>query len=118
MERAHMMEAKNKATPAEKKEPPPSKEPPRKSGQRRAESLAALFRGKIDEPREFFERVMSSKHNCEDRSDLIIPYRSVIGFYRQEENYLADLRSQHNTGACVAGARYLIGRNGRGPHAE
>ena len=56
--------------------------------------------------REFFERVMSSKHNCEDRSDLIIPYRSVIGFYRQEENYLADLRSQHNTCACVADARY------------
>ena len=100
-----MMEAK-KGTPAEKKEPPPSKEPPRKSRPRRAESLAALFRSKIDEQREFFERVMSSKHNCEDRSDLIIPYRSVNGFYRQEDNYLADLRSQHNTCACVAGARY------------
>jgi len=58
--------------------------------------LAALFRGKIDEQREF----ISSKHNCEDLSDLIIPYRSVNGFYRQEDNYLADLRSQHNT--CLA----------------
>ena len=52
--------------------------------------------------REFFERVMSSKHNCEDRSDLIIPYRSVIGFYRQEENYLArlTLTAQHMRLRC------------------
>jgi len=108
METAHMMEAKIGQLQWRKKSHRHRKDPPRKSGQRRAESLAALFRGKIDEPREFFERVMSSKHNCEDRSDSIIPYRSVIGFYRQEENYLADLRSQHNT--CLRCRRPVFNR--------
>ena len=40
------------------------------------ESLASLFRGKIDEPREFFERVMSCRHKGEDRNNVVIPYRS------------------------------------------
>jgi len=64
------------------------------------ESLAAKFRGKIDEPREFFERVMSCKHKGEDRSQALIPYRSVIDFYRQEENYFADSNGKHKTCAC------------------
>ena len=46
-----------------------------------AESLAALFRGKIDQPRDFFERVMSCR--LKDCSDLPIPYRSVIEFYQR-----------------------------------
>ena len=104
-----MMEVKIGQLQRRKKEPPPSKEPPRKSGQRRDESLAALFRGKIHE-REFFERVSPSS----DRNDLFIPYWSVIGFYRQEENYLADLGSQH-TRALALGRRVFNRKKWAGP---
>lgn len=39
------------------------------------ESLAARFRGKIDEPREFFSRVLKAS------GAALLPYRSVIDFY-------------------------------------
>jgi len=48
------------------------------------ESLADRFRGKIENPSEFFERVMSCRHKGEDRSWVVIPYRSVIAFYFHE----------------------------------
>jgi hypothetical protein len=117
METAHMMEAKIGQLQRRKKSHRHRRNHPVKVAKDAPNRWPHCFAAKSTS-REFFERVMSSKHNCEDRSDLIIPYRSVIGFYRQEENYLADLRSQHNTCACVADARYLIGRNGRGRHAE
>jgi len=41
-----------------------------------AEQLAARFRGRIDEPTEFFKRVLTGKS-----PERIIPYRSVIKFY-------------------------------------
>ena len=37
------------------------------------DGLVDLFRGKIEDPREFFERVMSCRYHGEDRSDVVIP---------------------------------------------
>ena len=58
---------------------------------RTVDDLVDLFRGKIEEPREFFERVMSCgvklNGRYEDRSDVVIPYRSVIEFYQRELGY-------------------------------
>ena len=105
METAHMMEAKIGQLQRRKKSHRHRRNHPVKVAKDAPNRWPHCFAAKSTS-REFFERVMSSKHNCEDRSDLIIPYRSVIGFYRQEENYLADLRSQHNTCACVADARF------------
>ena len=63
------------------------------------ESLADRFRGKIDEPREFFERVMTSKHKHEDRSNVVIPYRSVIEFYLKETEYVRDSQQEQKRAA-------------------
>jgi hypothetical protein len=52
--------------------------------------LTERFQEKIDRPREFFERVMSCKWKnsetgrYEDRSEVVIPYRSVLQFYVTE----------------------------------
>ena len=54
---------------------------------RTADDLVDLFRGKIEDPREFFERVMSWRYHGEDRSGVVIPYRSVIEFYQRELGY-------------------------------
>ena len=54
------------------------------------DDLVDIFRGKLDENRPFFERVMSGSWRNpgtgrpEDRSDAVIPYRSVIEFYVKE----------------------------------
>jgi hypothetical protein len=66
-----------------------------------AESLAALFRGKIDQPRDFFERVMSCR--LKDCSDLPIPYRSVIEFYQRELHSIADTNARHRRCVCGCG---------------
>lgn len=63
-------------------------------------ALAEQFKGKIDDPRGFFERAMSCKaHNpetgrTEDRGDVVIPYHSVLKFYFQELHYLADSKKK------------------------
>ena len=60
------------------------------------DDLVRLFDGKIDEPRKFFERVMSCRwKNPEtgrfgDRSDVVILYKSVIDFYHQELHYFKE----------------------------
>ena len=60
------------------------------------DELVMLFRGKIDDPRDFFERAMSCRWRdtkngrYEDHSDVVIPYRSVIAFYEQELYYFKD----------------------------
>ena len=64
------------------------------------ESLAPLFRGKIEEPREFFERVISCRRRGEDLSDTVIPYRSVIEFYRKETCSFMEMRPNQRTCAC------------------
>ena len=64
-----------------------------------AESLAERFRGKIEEPREFFERVMSCRWRGEDRSNVVIPYRSVT----QGLHYFQDSNAKHRQCACGCG---------------
>jgi hypothetical protein len=67
------------------------------------ESLAALFRGKIEDAREFFERALLRRWRGEDRSDVVIPYRSVIGWYHREVHYFADSNPKQRTCACGCG---------------
>ena len=59
------------------------------------ESLAARFRGKIDEPREFFTRVLKASNGA-----ALLPYRSVIDFYEAGVNISAALPSAHKVCAC------------------
>ncbi len=85
-----------------------------------ADELVDLFRGKIEEPRQFFDRVMSCHWRnprtgrYEDRSDVVIPYRSVIAFYQQEVHYLQETPSGSATECAPAAAavRCSIGRSG------
>jgi hypothetical protein len=63
---------------------------------RTVDDLVDIFRGKLDDSRSFFERVMSCQWRnpdagrFEDRSDVVIPYKSVIEFYLKELRYLED----------------------------
>jgi hypothetical protein len=63
---------------------------------RTVDDLVDIFRGKLDDSRGFFERVMSCQWRnpdtgrYEDRSDVVIPYKSVIEFYQKEQVYLED----------------------------
>src|SRR4029453_5874753 len=58
--------------------------------------LGDIFRGKLDDSRIFFEGVMSCQWRnpdtgrFEDRSDVVIPYKSVIEFYLKETQYLKE----------------------------
>jgi hypothetical protein len=64
--------------------------------QRTVDDLVELFRGKIEDPRDFFERVMSCQwrnpetRRYEDRSNVVIAYRSVLEFYAKEKSYLGE----------------------------
>jgi hypothetical protein len=62
--------------------------------------LAEHFRGKIEEPREFFERAPRCKHKGEDRSDAVVPYASVPDFYRRE---LSPLMAEGSFRSCGCG---------------
>jgi hypothetical protein len=63
---------------------------------RTVDDLVDIFRGKLDDSRSFFERVMSCQYRnpdtgrYEDRCDVMIPYKSVIEFYLKELHYLED----------------------------
>jgi hypothetical protein len=63
---------------------------------RSVDDLVDIFRGQLDDSRSFFERVMSCQWRnpdtgrYEDRSDVVIPYRSVIEFYLKETQYQKD----------------------------
>lgn len=61
------------------------------------EFLAEEFRGKIEEPSEFFHRVLSCRYKGEDRSWVVIPYRSVLEFYHKE---LSPLIAEGNVRLC------------------
>jgi hypothetical protein len=69
------------------------------------DDLVDIFRRDIDEARDFFERVMSgtwrnpATRRMEDRSGVIIPYRSVLDFYFKEKIYLQD--SQARPGSLI-----------------
>jgi len=68
-----------------------------------AESLADRFRGKIENPSEFFERVMTCKSKGEDCSSVVIPYRAVIEFYNEELHYFGESNQKHRQCACGCG---------------
>ncbi len=63
---------------------------------RSVDDLVDIFRGKRDDSRSFFERAMSCQWRnpdtgrLEDRSEVVIPYKSVIEFYFKEIQYLKD----------------------------
>jgi hypothetical protein len=63
---------------------------------RSVDDLVDIFRGQLDDSRSFFERVISRQWRnpdtgrYEDRSDVVIPYKSVIEFYLKEQVYLED----------------------------
>jgi hypothetical protein len=78
---------------------------------RTVDDLVDIFRGKLDDSRSFFERVMSCQWRnpdtgrYEDRSDVVIPYRSVIEFNLKEQVYLEDSlggRRQRKIGGLAA----------------
>jgi len=63
---------------------------------RTVDDLVDIFHGQLDENRSFFDRVFSCQWRnpdtgrFEDRSDVVIPYRSVLEFYFKEAAYLKD----------------------------
>lgn len=59
------------------------------------EPLSARFRGKIDEPREFFTQVLKASNSA-----AVIPYRSVIQFYTDSETVKPAAVSGHPLCAC------------------
>ena len=67
---------------------------------RTVDDLVDIFRGKLDDSRSFFERVMSCEWRnpetgrYEDRGDVVIPYKSVIEFYLKEQHYLEDSKKR------------------------
>jgi hypothetical protein len=67
---------------------------------RTVDDLVDISRGKLDDSRSFFERVMSCQWRnpdtgrFEDRSDVVIPYKSVIEFYLKEQHYLEDSKKR------------------------
>jgi len=73
---------------------------------RTVDDLVDLFHGKLDENRGFFERVMSCQWRNsatgrgEDRSDTVIPYRSVLEYYFKEKAHLADSQQEKEKAAA------------------
>jgi hypothetical protein len=67
------------------------------------ESLASRFRGKIEHPSEFLERVMTCKYKNKDHSGVLIPYGSVIEFYSQELHSVQESNVKHKRCACGCG---------------
>src|SRR5437867_1143514 len=63
---------------------------------RTIDDLVDIFHGKLEENRSFFERVMTCQWRSpetgryEDRSAVVIPFRSVIEFYLKEQAHLED----------------------------
>jgi hypothetical protein len=82
---------------------------------RGVDDLVDIFRGKLDDTRSFFERVMSCQWRnpdtgrYEDRSDVVIPYKSVIEFYLKETQYLKDTEEERER---------LASKRKRGPVSE
>jgi hypothetical protein len=72
---------------------------------RTVDDLVDIFRGKLDDSRSFFERAMSCQWRdpdtggFEDRSDVVIPYKSVIEFYFKEVEYLKDSEQEQEKAA-------------------
>ena len=67
-----------------------------------AATLTKLFVGKIEDPSEFFHDVMDNDHGT-----MVVPYRSVIEFYRQNCHFLNDLGPKHRLCSCGCGLAVL-----------
>jgi hypothetical protein len=74
-----------------------------KRRQRNVDELVSVFRGRIDESREFLERVMARRWRGEDLGDVVIPYRSVVEFYRRELAFFQDSARKGRVCACGCG---------------
>ncbi|MDZ4346913.1 MAG: hypothetical protein U1E51_31255 [Candidatus Binatia bacterium] len=67
---------------------------------RSVDELVDIFRGKIEDSRGFFDRAMTCQWRnpktgrYEDRSQVVVPYRSVIEFYLKEVHYLGDSKKR------------------------
>ncbi len=61
----------------------------------RAESLAERFKGKIENPSGFFNRVMQARY-----AEVVIPYRSVLAFHVEEMHYFTDSNPKQRRCAC------------------
>jgi hypothetical protein len=79
------------------------------------ESLANRFRRKIENPSEFFDRLMTCRHRGEDRSAVVIPYSSVLAFYTEELHYFGDLHVKYRRCACGCGAPVFDRKKWAGP---
>jgi hypothetical protein len=70
---------------------------------RTLDDLVDYFRGKIDDPRDYFEGVLSCRRRVdgrpEDRSTVVIPYRSVIEYYQTELGYLKAAEAEEQSQA-------------------
>ncbi|MBI4523935.1 MAG: hypothetical protein HY695_09015 [Deltaproteobacteria bacterium] len=66
------------------------------------EFLAERFKGKIEDPSEFFHRVMLGK--C---AEVVIPYRSVLAFYFQELRFCQVESGKSRHCACGCGQPVL-----------
>ena len=64
------------------------------------EFLAGEFRGKVDNPSEFFHRVLDGKHG-----DVVIPYRPVLDLYHKE---LSPLIDEPAVRLCVCGCQKRV----------
>ncbi len=62
------------------------------------DALAQKFRGRIDDPREYFTRVLGGRY-----SDVVIPYRSVLELYSIEFFYRQDEMDNMEVCACGCG---------------
>lgn len=63
------------------------------------DDLTDRFRGRIDNPREFFGRVLQGQH-----ADAVITFNSVIAFYQQERGFLRVVEPNGRTCRCGCGA--------------
>ena len=70
-----------------------------------AESLADKIQRKIENPSRVFERVMTCRYKGEDRSGVVIPYRSVLEFYSKELHYYFRDSNRSTGNARAAAAR-------------
>ena len=62
------------------------------------DSLVDLFRGKIEDPRDFLTRVFQPKH-----ADVVVPYRSVLEFYQRLLRI-----AEKNERACQCGCGVVV----------
>ena len=71
------------------------------------DQLVGIFGRQIEDPRDFFERVLSCRWHGENRSEVIIPYRSVIEFYEAEIGYQQDSEGVEKRCKCGCGLRII-----------